>query len=281
MASTSNADSNSSAGLSVSEDQESHDSGEYVSSPDVPSKSPNPAHFSRPDPTNIEALDDSARDTLIGPPPSVHDDLDFGDNEKEEGEEDEDGDGEVIENEDEDEKEEGEEEDDGEEGEIGDDPSPPQNLDLEDGEVDDDAPRSRPRRRERERENPAEDLEEGEVSDDQETGGHPTNKNKMPVCRFFGKGQCTWGSNCRFLHPGVIDKGLYAMFDGMRPLPPAPSVQPPPLFKPGLLGHAPINFPPVAPIQIQKVEEIVEESEWERAQRHAKEVIWLRVWKTN
>lgn len=32
------------------------------------------------------------------------------------------------------------------------------------------------------------------------------------VCRFFHKGQCTWGLNCRFIHPGINDKGNYNMF---------------------------------------------------------------------
>jgi len=159
----------------------------------------------------------------------------------------------------------GEEDDvEGEEGEIEDEPSPI-NLDLEDGEVDED-PAPKPKRREI----PAEDLEEGEVSDEPESGSHPTNKNKMPICRFFGKGQCTWGSNCRFLHPGVIDKGLYAMFDGMRPAPAAPPIQTSPNYKQSG-GHVSANYPPSAPIHIEKVE-ILEESEWERAQRHAKEV---------
>ena len=31
-------------------------------------------------------------------------------------------------------------------------------------------------------------------------------------------GQCTWGSSCRFVHPGVLDKGNYSMFAPPRPI---------------------------------------------------------------
>ena len=46
-----------------------------------------------------------------------------------------------------------------------------------------------------------EDCEEGEI---REEGSKPFVK---PTCRFFMRGHCTWGTNCRFLHPGVNDKG--------------------------------------------------------------------------
>ncbi len=45
----------------------------------------------------------------------------------------------------------------------------------------------------------------GYFSDEDETLRNERNEPK-PVCRFFNKGQCTWGSSCRFLHPGVLDK---------------------------------------------------------------------------
>lgn len=51
-----------------------------------------------------------------------------------------------------------------------------------------------------------EDLEEGEVTD--EDDARPEETEPRPVCRFFSRGQCTWGASCRFLHPGVTDKGL-------------------------------------------------------------------------
>merc|ERR1711988_464355 len=63
----------------------------------------------------------------------------------------------------------------------------------------------------------AESLEEGEVSDEDEE----TRKERLkpqPICRFYSKGQCTWGASCRFVHPGVLDKGNYNMFAPPRPI---------------------------------------------------------------
>ena len=34
----------------------------------------------------------------------------------------------------------------------------------------------------------------------------------------YSKGQCTWGASCRFVHPGVLDKGNYNMFAPPRPI---------------------------------------------------------------
>lgn len=62
-----------------------------------------------------------------------------------------------------------------------------------------------------------EELEEGEVTDEDEK--RPEETEPKPVCRFYTRGQCTWGMSCRFLHPGVTDKGNYTMFDMVRPLP--------------------------------------------------------------
>ena len=76
----------------------------------------------------------------------------------------------------------------------------------------------------------------------------------------------------RFLHPGVTDKGLYTMFDPMRPLLPIPNNPASAVVKPGLLGVAPPNFPPII-----KPEEPVVESAWERGLRTAKEVSFLMV----
>lgn len=63
-----------------------------------------------------------------------------------------------------------------------------------------------------------EDLEEGELTD--EDDARPEETEPRPVCRFFSRGQCTWGASCRFLHPGVTDKGNYTMFDLVRPVVP-------------------------------------------------------------
>jgi hypothetical protein len=38
------------------------------------------------------------------------------------------------------------------------------------------------------------DLEEGELTDDADAKPEETER---PVCRFFSRGHCTWGSNCR------------------------------------------------------------------------------------
>ena len=56
----------------------------------------------------------------------------------------------------------------------------------------------------------SEELEEGEVSDEDEV--RPEETEPRPVCRFFSRGQCTWGASCRFLHPGVTDKGKIIAF---------------------------------------------------------------------
>lgn len=55
-----------------------------------------------------------------------------------------------------------------------------------------------------------EELEEGEVTD--EDDARPEETEPRPVCRFFSRGQCTWGASCRFLHPGVTDKGFFQIF---------------------------------------------------------------------
>lgn len=62
-----------------------------------------------------------------------------------------------------------------------------------------------------------EELEDGEVTDGDEK--RPEENEPKPVCRFYTRGQCTWGVSCRFLHPGVTDKGNYTMFDMVRPIP--------------------------------------------------------------
>jgi len=41
-----------------------------------------------------------------------------------------------------------------------------------------------------------EELEEGEVSSEEDVGKH-ARMEPRPVCRFYSKGNCTWGNNCR------------------------------------------------------------------------------------
>lgn len=80
---------------------------------------------------------------------------------------------------------------------------------IDDGEIDDD------------------DLEEGEVKDPSDRKVRP-----RPTCRFFMKGHCTWGMNCRFIHPGVNDKGNYSLISKPEPFSPngAPPIGPHPLM---------------------------------------------------
>lgn len=119
---------------------------------------------------------------------------------------------------------------------------------IDEGEIDDD------------------DLEEGEVKDPSDRKIRP-----RPVCRFFIKGNCTWGMNCRFIHPGVNDKGNYSLITKPDPFSPngAPPGGPLPLL-PNNPWAAPVveELPPPPP----PVEPPVE-SAWERGLRHAKEVL--------
>ncbi|XP_015271254.1 PREDICTED: zinc finger CCCH domain-containing protein 18-like, partial [Gekko japonicus] len=116
---------------------------------------------------------------------------------------------------------------------------------IDDGEIDDD------------------DLEEGEVKD-------PSDRKVRPrsTCRFFVKGHCTWGMNCRFIHPGVNDKGNYSLIS--KPDPFSPNGAPP-------IGPGPHPLMPANPWGGPAVDEILPppdpptESAWERGFRHAKE----------
>ncbi|PNJ12565.1 ZC3H18 isoform 11, partial [Pongo abelii] len=109
------------------------------------------------------------------------------------------------------------------------------------------------------------DLEEGEVKDPSDRKVRP-----RPTCRFFMKGNCTWGMNCRFIHPGVNDKGNYSLITKADPFPPngAPPLGPHPLMPANPWGGPVVDeiLPPPAP-------EPPTESAWERGLRHAKEVL--------
>ncbi|KAK2489364.1 hypothetical protein MC885_003245 [Smutsia gigantea] len=145
---------------------------------------------------------------------------------------------------------------------------------IDDGEIDDD------------------DLEEGEVKDPSDRKVRP-----RPTCRFFMKGNCTWGMNCRFIHPGVNDKGNYSLIAKAETFPPngAPPPGPHPLMPaspwvrerlfsftashsaPKLCLRISIDMPWGGPV----VDELLPppppepptESAWERGLRHAKEVL--------
>lgn len=115
------------------------------------------------------------------------------------------------------------------------------------------------------------DLEEGELSDGEEA--RPEETEPRPVCRFFSRGQCTWGVSCRFLHPGVTDKGNYTMFDVVRPVnyPGHIPVPNPHEFRPHIERPPLMRGPPPFLSGPPKIED-PSESAWERGLRHAKEV---------
>uniref|UniRef100_A0A2S2QJR6 Zinc finger CCCH domain-containing protein 18 n=1 Tax=Sipha flava TaxID=143950 RepID=A0A2S2QJR6_9HEMI len=149
------------------------------------------------------------------------------------------------------------------------DPEEPLDFEAEDGEDGEcDEPKPVKEVPEVEEVKEPEELEEGEVSDE---GEHrPEETEPRPICRFYSRGQCTWGASCRFLHPGVADKGNYSMFEMVRPVPPPGNLPfyPPDSFR----GHERTLIPgvPVAPIK-KDVPPV--ESAWERGLRQAKEIL--------
>ncbi|ESN94369.1 hypothetical protein HELRODRAFT_189384 [Helobdella robusta] len=116
------------------------------------------------------------------------------------------------------------------------------------------------------------DCEEGEIKE-------PGAKKPFSraLCRFFSRGSCTWGINCRFLHPGVNDKGNYTMLEQQHQY-----AQPPPPHLPGMLPL--LRGPPPPPWMHEMASESefaavgggegmsALESAWERGLRHAKEI---------
>lgn len=113
-----------------------------------------------------------------------------------------------------------------------------------------------------------EDLEEGELTDEGEN--RPEETEPRPICRFYSRGQCTWGSSCRFVHPGVTDKGNYTMFEMVRPL--VPVNGPSAMFSPAEPFRA-LDRPAAVGQLIRKEEPPVAESAWERGLRQAKEML--------
>ncbi|RUS71160.1 hypothetical protein EGW08_021086 [Elysia chlorotica] len=119
----------------------------------------------------------------------------------------------------------------------------------------------------------ASDKDEGELSDDDCEEGEikePGARKPFmkPMCRFFQRGNCTWGVSCRFLHPGVNDKGNYQMIE-------IPGFQPTGV-------HARLGGPGPWPEQQAPVEQMElpppplpdtppPETAWERGLRIAKE----------
>ena len=108
-----------------------------------------------------------------------------------------------------------------------------------------------------------ESLEEGEVSDEDEESRKERLK-PQPVCRFYSKGQCTWGSSCRFVHPGVLDKGNYNMFAPPRPILPAEQE---PIEK--VIEEEKLKSPEA---EVQVPVSRRPETAWERGMRQAREM---------
>jgi nuclear protein NHN1 len=118
-----------------------------------------------------------------------------------------------------------------------------------------------------------EELEDGEVTDGDDK--RPEESEPKAVCRFFTRGQCTWGMSCRFLHPGTTDKGNYTMFDMVRPIP-VPQSAPMPAYDyrndrppihhipPPHAGYG--GHPRIPPVNDS-------ETAWERGLRTAKEMM--------
>ncbi|XP_022665343.1 zinc finger CCCH domain-containing protein 18-like [Varroa jacobsoni] len=122
------------------------------------------------------------------------------------------------------------------------------------------------------------DLEDGEVTDSEDEEGErfsspsKADKDKPAVCRFFSRGQCTWGNQCRFIHPGMQPGGPGGPMSGppgppYGGPPPHPPHGPPPRLFGGPGGPFPpgphFPPPPMAPV----------ESAWERGLRNAKEML--------
>lgn len=76
------------------------------------------------------------------------------------------------------------------------DPEEPLDFEAEDGEDGEcDEPKPVKENTVVEEEKEPEELEEGEVSDE---GEHrPEETEPRPICRFYSRGQCTWGASCR------------------------------------------------------------------------------------
>eukprot|EP00088_Acartia_fossae_P045583 TRINITY_DN490_c0_g1_i12.p1 TRINITY_DN490_c0_g1~~TRINITY_DN490_c0_g1_i12.p1 ORF type:complete len:651 (-),score=207.97 TRINITY_DN490_c0_g1_i12:338-2290(-) len=106
-----------------------------------------------------------------------------------------------------------------------------------------------------------EELEDGEISDEDEALRNERNEPKA-VCRFYNRGHCTWGTSCRFLHPGVLDKGNYNMFATPRPILPGQQEKEE-VEEPEEVEREPVLMRPPPPAY---------ETAWERGLRQAKEM---------
>ena len=114
-----------------------------------------------------------------------------------------------------------------------------------------------------------EELEEGELSDEDEE----TRKERLkpqPLCRFFSKGQCTWGNSCRFKHPGVLDKGNYSMFSAPKPILPGTENLEEAVATDKTTEETTSPATKISPLKPAPVARV--ETAWERGLRQAKEM---------
>ncbi|KAF8786023.1 Zinc finger CCCH domain-containing protein 18 [Argiope bruennichi] len=118
-----------------------------------------------------------------------------------------------------------------------------------------------------------EDLEEGEVKDENE----PVTKARQ-ICRFFNRGMCFYGIQCRFLHLNNDMKGNYNMFSPTPPRVYETAHMSSMMVPPGQHGiihrSAPRSGPdfiPIPPLLPAPVEQ--QESAWEKGLREAKELL--------
>lgn len=110
-----------------------------------------------------------------------------------------------------------------------------------------------------------EDLEEGELKEDDEDDGPTDSVPPKEVCKYYYKGQCTWGEGCRFLHEEPLSPALL-------PRPTAPrTMQPMHILKPPLINNprASRDFyppPPLLPLPGPPVPQPSDQP-WDRAAR--------------
>jgi nuclear protein NHN1 len=139
------------------------------------------------------------------------------------------------------------------------------------------------------------DCEEGEIkSEDDDTSSpdedaldeieHPQQHvvyeyDERPVCRFFQRGNCHFGLNCRNLHPGVNEMPPMPHYNRG---PPASGHHHgwggggPPMGPPSYGGPPAREYSPLPPVKekspVKKAATPPTESAWERGLRHAKKV---------
>ncbi|KAG8189708.1 hypothetical protein JTE90_022520 [Oedothorax gibbosus] len=122
-----------------------------------------------------------------------------------------------------------------------------------------------------------EELEEGELNDDNgREDSSKANSTAKQTCRFYSRGQCFFGQNCRFAHVNVASGNYYSMFAPSTPTTRVPYSD---YFDPshGIMsqrsGPLPLRPDFVAPLPVCSPSIPAEESAWERGLQTAKELV--------